>query len=175
VSIACESCGYLLTGTISSIWPGTLLHYRSATVKATDRLRIWIQHLLCSAADAAAPDASILIGTDCVWETGTLRAIARQELEKLVTLYDRGLSSVLHFFPKSSLDYADALNRGKAPHDAMRAAHNAWAGNDYAPGENTDPYYTLCFRGHDPLDAEFETLSREIFDPLITYQKKAAR
>ena len=175
VSIACESCGYLLTGTISNIWPGTLLHYRSATVKATDRLRIWIQHLLCSAADAAAPDASILIGTDCVWETGPLRAIARQELEKLVALYNRGLSSVLHFFPKSSLDYADALNRGKAPHDAMRAARNAWAGNDYAPGENRDPYYTLCFRGHDPLDAEFETLSREIFDPLITHQKKAAR
>jgi exodeoxyribonuclease V gamma subunit len=175
LSIACECGGYWITGTISNVWPDTLLHYRSAKVKAKDRIRIWIQHLLCSVADAAAPDESILIGTDCVWKTGTLRDIARQELEKLVALYDRGLTSVLHFFPKSSLDYADALNRGKTPEDALRAARATWAGSDYAPGENSDPYYALCFRGHDPLDTEFETLSRELFDPLMKYQKKAPR
>ena len=175
VGVICECNGYSIIGTIKDVWPDKLLRYRCATVKAKDRLRIWLQHLILNAgASDAVLRKSILIGTDGTWEIKPLGAGAQPLLEKLVAIYLQGLRRPLHFFSESSLAYAESIEKGKTFDEALHAARAIWEGNDFAPGECSNPYYTLCFSGTDPLNKEFETLAREIYEPLIQYQQQVA-
>lgn len=35
-----------------------------------------------------------------------------------------------------------------------------------------NPYFKLCFKDTDPLDSEFQTVSLEIFGPMLMNQKQ---
>ena len=175
VSVICQCNGYSIIGTIKDVWPDKLLRYRCATVKAKDRLRIWLQHLILNAgASDAVPRKSILIGTDGTWEIKPLGAGAQPLLEKLVAIYHQGMRRALHFFPESSLAYAESIEKGKTLDEALHTARTIWEGNDFVPGECRNPYYTLCFSKTDPFNKEFETLAREIYEPLMQYQQQVA-
>ncbi len=79
----------------------------------------------------------------------------------------------LHFFPRSSWDYAQlALDKEKPLEDALEKAHSTWNGNDFTSGEREDAYYQLCFGNTDPLDSEFQHIAEEVFGPLLEHQKE---
>jgi exodeoxyribonuclease V gamma subunit len=169
--IACRCAGYSITGIIKDFWPDAFIRYRCATVKAKDRLRIWIQHLILNAAGSASiPRKSILIGTDYVFETEALEDRATGYLRTLIEIYQRGRRGLVHFFPESSLKYVEALQKGKSQLDALEAARIVWEGNDYASGERNEPYFALCFTDVDPFTEEFEDLARQIYEPLLQHQ-----
>ena len=79
----------------------------------------------------------------------------------------------LHFFPRSSWDYASALlDKRKLHENALEIAHSTWSGTDYASGECEDAYYRLCFRNTDPLDSEFQDIAESVFGPLLEHQEE---
>jgi len=55
----------------------------------------------------------------------------------------------------------------------VRAA-KAWHGDEFRgrKGEESDPYFELCFRHSDALDAEFEELAVRIFGPLLSHAQE---
>jgi exodeoxyribonuclease V gamma subunit len=90
-------------------------------------------------------------------------------------MYWEGMRNPLHFFPSSSWIYAEALAKGKDEERAMRAARKEWLGDDYSHGESEDPYFQVCFKNIDPLDEEFENLSREIFGSISECEEQTKR
>jgi exodeoxyribonuclease V gamma subunit len=176
VEIACECNGFSITGVINDIWPDVSLRYRCAKVKARDRLRIWIQHLVLNASRCdRVPRKSILLGTDYVYEMLPVDGIANKVLGNLIEIYHNGLQRLLHFYPESSLAYAVSIAKGKSRADGLHAARAAWEAGYNAPGEGNDAYYTLCFGGIDTFDQEFEALAQEIYEPLLSNQKQVMR
>lgn len=150
---------FRVSGRLSGIWSDQLLRSRCAKRSGRDQMRLWIEHLLLNELHAERyPIRSVLATTD-----GALRLLPVEEsgacLRLLLDFYWSGLRQPLKFFPRSSFAYAKKWELG--------SARNVWRG-DYFP-EGDDPYYRLCFGDADPLDGEFERVTRTILEPLLRH------
>ncbi|MGD9178839.1 MAG: hypothetical protein PVJ35_12890, partial [Desulfobacterales bacterium] len=68
----------------------------------------------------------------------------------------------------TSLEYVQQQQiKGKSEKAAMAMARRKWSGNDFSRGESDDPYFDLCFKMTDPLDASFIEVSNAVFGPLL--------
>jgi exodeoxyribonuclease V gamma subunit len=163
---------FQVAGTIGGATGPGLLRYRCANIKAADLLRLWIPHLAANVLRPATP--SNLIGLD---ETLQLRpcANAAPELERLLELYWLGLRAPLRFFPESAQAFADAARGSRDSSDSRPfvAARAVWEGRRFhrldIAAEKDNPYFNLCFRHADPLDAEFSAHARAVFDPILDH------
>ena len=186
---------FRLTGQLTRVTARGLLSYRCASVKATDMIRHWIQHVtwnvackvgwavpcppLGRRARSARPTselASALVGRDVAQHYAPVEN-AGEILSSLLELYWRGLSLPLKFFPETSRAFAEAELRqqdGQTRKDPIRAASQAWQGDSFghARPEKENGYFDLCFRNVEPLDAEFEQLARAVFGPLLGHMEE---
>jgi len=172
--------GFRVTGRIDAIYPKRLIRYRYAKVKPKDRLKVWIHHLAlnCLKVDDY-PGTSMLVGLrptgpEPVWIAWEYSPVEDSEeiLGKLLEKYWEGLIRPVHFFPRSSWEYAQmVLERNKSEEEALLKARTTWAGSDYHRGECEDAYYQLCFGNTDPLDSEFQQIGIDAFEPLLRHQK----
>ncbi len=176
--------GFRLTGRIDAIYPERLIKYRYTRIKPKDRLNIWFQHLfLNSLAVDHYPRISMLAGLspkgkEPQWVAYEFLPVENSQeiLENLLEKYWAGLVMPLHFFPRSSWEYAQLVfDKGKPREDAMEKAYKTWMGNDFNSGESDDAYYQLCFGNTDPLDSEFQDIAEEVFGPLLEHQKEISR
>ena len=163
---------FRITGRINDIRPDGLLYSRYAGIKAADRLRAWIYHLLANLACDSAPIGCTILCKDFEGEYAPVGEPARI-LQSLLDLYWKGLSYSMPFIPEISWTYADLRGKGKSEEEAFAAAMRKWQGNDFAKGAKRpkdDPYYALCFRDADPLNGNnsraFCDLALEVFEPL---------
>ncbi|MBW1798446.1 MAG: exodeoxyribonuclease V subunit gamma, partial [Deltaproteobacteria bacterium] len=172
--------GFRVTGRIPSIYTERLVQYRYARVKPKDRLKIWIYHLALNTLNADHyPRTAMLAGLmpqgkDPVLVAWEYPSMEKSEaiLEDLLEKYRAGLVRPLHFFPKSSWEYAHMLlEKDKPEEDALGRALSVWEGDDYTPGECEDTYYQLCFGNTEPLDSEFKVIAEEVFGPLLRNEK----
>ena len=62
------------------------------------------------------------------------------------------------------------LEKDKPQGEALQTARNTWTGNEYVRGECEDAYYQLCFKNTNPIDQEFQRISKKIFGPLLMHQ-----
>jgi len=164
-----------LSGRLSDIYQAGALQYRFGRVRAMDRIRAWIRHLvLLSAAGSDYPKTSRLVCSDASFAMEEFDE-ARALLERLIALYLRGLGEPLPFFPESSLAYAEAVFDGKIE-TALRRASEKWLGSGYgAAGEGSDPYLDLCYHGTNPLGDEFKKLATDILRPMLEHQREERR
>ncbi len=165
---------FRLRGTLDGLWSEHLVRYRCANLTAKDRLALWIDHLVMNClGTATSPQPSLLIGSD---KSVSYRSVAdcRNLLEKLLSCYWKGLCQPLPLFPKCSYGYAERLLRGKGRTAALKRAHSLWERPQFGPaqfkGEENDPYHQLAFREVNPLGKRFESLSVEIFGPLLSHE-----
>jgi len=148
---------FRIHGRIANILPELLLRYRSSKLSAKDQVKLWIEHLILNTADAVGyPKRSGLIMLD---DSVTLQPVADGEaqLKLLLDRYWEGLTAPLHFFPRSSLEYAKKWK--------ISAAEYAWKGGDYP--ERDGDGYSLCFGDESPLDSAFEEIATEVFKPYL--------
>jgi len=173
--------GFRLTGRIDAIYPERLVHYRYASVKPKDHLRTWVHHLALNSRNGsggasanAYPRYSMLAGSDSMWEYVPVKD-SEDILMNLLEKYWYALRRPLHFFPKTSWEYASLIIRKKkSPDETLRSVRNAWKGNPRQRGENENAYFQQCFGQTDPLDTEFQETALEIFTPLIEHQRNVA-
>ncbi len=166
---------FRVTGAIESLYRERLVRYRFATIKPKDLLKIWVEHLLLNATDwKGYPKESILIGGGKGWEAFRFPPVANapELIRQLLGLYWEGLSKPLHFFPESSLTYAQALEKGKTGEDARKAAEKKWMPGYNSPGEWDDLHLKYCFKTDPPLDEEFERISLMVYGPLLGCREK---
>lgn len=163
---------YRLTGRLAGIYREHLLQYRPAKMKADDRLRAWIMHLVLNHSRVDAPTNKTILCAEDV--TYFYRPVddAEDYLRVLISLYWEGLIKPLHFFSDSSMIYAERTAKGKDQSEALRAARTKW--EDYRYPEKDDPYYQLCFPANDPLDGEFHDLAVAVCSPMLRYEQRVS-
>ena len=166
---------FSLSGSLGNIRGETLVHFRLAKLKAKDFLRVWIEHL---ARNLSEQKPAFLYGKedDAIvgYEFLPIRN-ASELLADLLTLYWSGLRQPLPLFPRTSWAYAERIAAGKAGENARYAAGQIWKGNEReGRGECKDPYIRLAFRCvNDPLDDEWEKISRRVFRPILSERRRA--
>jgi exodeoxyribonuclease V gamma subunit len=170
-----------LTGKIVGLYPEYLVRYRYAQVTAGDRIKVWINHLALNAIKGNQhPRTSLLAGLDPerVWTAWKFSPVENSEtiLKELLEIYKAGLIKPIHFFPKSSWVFVlETLEKKRSPHEALLKSHRTWIGNAYSRGESEDAYYQLCFKNTNPLDSEFQRVSKKIFGPLLMHQSEIGK
>jgi exodeoxyribonuclease V gamma subunit len=173
LDIKMDISGFMLTGRIDSIHACGVMHFRYARLKARDFLQVWLRQLVLNIVGKEGyPRRSYLFGSAGAWEYTPVDE-AEEILERLLKTYWMGLSKALKFFPDSSWAYTQAvLIKGKSKDRGAEEARKIWERSDFGerPGECEDPYFSLCFRNVDPLDAEFQGIAEEIFAPLFAHQ-----
>jgi exodeoxyribonuclease V gamma subunit len=164
---------FRVVGEIRRLTAKGSLHFRCASIKAKDLVRLWVQHLVLNAAFPGGPYSNaMLVGSDKVFEAPPL-AQAQEFLAGLLDLYWKGLTRPLKFFPQTAWAYTEAMLKqeaGRSRQEPMVVARTKWEGHSFtgAPGECGDPYFDLCFRNVDPLDEEFQQTARAVFEPVLT-------
>ncbi|WP_161626601.1 exodeoxyribonuclease V subunit gamma [Desulfatiglans anilini] len=173
--------GLRLTGRLTAVYSGGLVHYRPARLKARDRLRLWIEHLAAfSLGEAGLPGRSVLAaleksGKALAWagRAYTPPKDAAGLLARLLVCHRRGLEHPLPFFPESSMAFAEGvLKKGERREAALKRARRQWEEDAFSKGECTDPYFDLCFGGGDPLDKAFQDLALDLCGPLLEHEEK---
>jgi len=158
-----------LTGWLRGVSPQGLLEYRLTTAKPKDWIALWLRHLLLNSLRPleVAPE-SLWLGEDEEILLGPVED-PLPRLAALAGIYWAGLSQPLHLFPEAGFVYAERLQKRQGEERALSAARTVWIGNEFSKKipEGQDPYHRLVFRGLDPLDADFERLSREVFLPML--------
>jgi exodeoxyribonuclease V gamma subunit len=166
IDISLPVAGIHITGRLDALYPGGRVSFRPAKHKAKDLLQLWIHHLILNLVRPRSIDPlSIHIATDAAI---TLAPVddPQKELEKLIKLFQQGLSEPLHFYPESSF----ALASAKKESTGMNKAHARWY-SGYHRGEEEDPAYMIALRGQDPMDEQFRTLAA-IFHPILKVMEK---
>ena len=138
-------------------------------------MRVWIEHL---ARNLSEQKPAFLYGKEDEAVVGydfSPIKNAGEVLADLLTLYWSGLRQPLPLFPRTSWAYAERIAAGKAEENARYAAGQIWKGNEReGRGECKDPYIRLAFRCvNDPLDDEWEKISRRVFRPILSKRRRA--
>jgi exodeoxyribonuclease V gamma subunit len=185
--------GRRVTGTVSGLYGGRLVHTSFGRVTAKRRFRTWLTLMLRAAAGTEGTAAAVTIGRKGCVEFGPIAAPeARAWLTDLVALYDLGLCEPLPIASKTSADYATARRRGASPEEAEKAAYGAWYDKrgwgeadeaDHQQVYGADPAFSLLTKalpgiadGTDDWPAEpsrFGVLSRRWWDPMLEAERRA--
>jgi exodeoxyribonuclease V gamma subunit len=148
---------------------------RFATLKPHDHLRAWISHLILSTVRSAGRDMKVVLaGRNAVVEFTPIDN-PESMLAHLLSLYWRGLSAPLRFFPAASQEFAAAtLNPGRSKKTPLERAREVWNGSSFTKvdPESKDPYYQLCFRDRSALDGEFGQVAMEVWKPILEHEKE---
>ncbi len=176
IEVDLTAAGFHLSGRLASISDHGYVHIRYARRRVNDLLKAWVYHL---AYGLTAPSHynknSFLICKDSAIRFEPV-AGSLPILEALLTLFRRGLEEPIHFFPRSSYEYAEQLLKKTAPEAcALSRARKKWLGSDfakYAAGESADPFFDLCFRRLDPIDENFQEIALQVFEPMFTYSRE---
>jgi exodeoxyribonuclease V gamma subunit len=157
---------------IEDVRGGVLLQYRLAKLKGKDFTALWLKHL---ARNLIAPGTAVLFGGNDAVESYEFSAVtnAREVLTQLLEIYWRGLHEPLRFFPRSSWMFVEQLGKAGDPAEARELAlRKAWFGSrESRDADSKDAFIDLVFRDvEEPLNAEWERLARDIFDPLFAHR-----
>ncbi|MBI9075009.1 MAG: exodeoxyribonuclease V subunit gamma [Desulfatibacillum sp.] len=165
--------GYRVRGRLDPVGPQGLFLYRTATVKAYDRLNAWIRHLLLCLAKPESGLETFYAGIDkTVRFDGLPEDEALRHLAELLSIFSQGLEKPVPFFPETSFAFAKALATSRDHAKALGAARGKWEPGFYNNGESLNAYSALCFEGQNPLSRDFQAIATRVFGPVLEYQQE---
>jgi len=155
--------GFRLQGRLDKLLPTGFLDYRFGDLKAKDRLRAWVLHLVLN---HLAPRDIEPVST-YVAKDQTLTLIPVEDpgalLEGLLDLRWQGLRRPVAFFPESALAWVE---QGYG-----NAFEQAWSGRYNPVPERADVAVRIAFRGRDPIGEEFQQMAACILRPMLDHSK----
>lgn len=159
-----------IVGRIEELRSDAMVRYRYTDLKAKDRLRLWVEHLVLNCVEAEGyPLESTFVAANGTVRTPAIESCEGQ-LNRLLELYRTGMRAPLKFFPETSLEYVKKSRDPKQAGKAFSAAAGVWRGSEYKKGEGKDPYCRRCFGEAPPLDDEFQALALAVWEPILDHQ-----
>ena len=162
--------GFQLSGDLRDLRFEGQLFVQADDLYPYQKIQFWIQHLfLC-----CVKPRDINLVTRIYALGGELVFTAPENPQELLVLwlesFHQGQSSPLSFYAKVSWEYAKVFNKKFDEEKALVAAKKKWDDNFYFPGENAKPTNKYLYRGHDPLDSNFQNLAQRLLIPLLTHE-----
>ncbi len=147
--------GRRLSGTVTDVGGDVLRAVAYSRVSPSARLSAWVRLLALTAGEPGRPFEALTIGRArrdadehaaiTIARIAPLEGdVARQQLEALVELRDRGLREALPIATLASAGYARAAARGK---DGVQAARKQWESGWKFDGEDAQPEHALVHGG----------------------------
>lgn len=163
---------FRLYGSIKNLFSDGLVLYRPAISKADDFITCWLNHLILNYLESGNQN-SFFAGIDGVYQLSPVKD-SQTILNDLLLLYENGLKKPIHFFPKSSYTFVEAINSGKSESEALMEVQKKWAPNKYYPAtsESENLYHIRYFQSSDPFDLSFRELAKKVFIPIVKHMKK---
>ncbi len=156
-----------LLGHIPDVYPqSVLVCARAGTLRAKDRLAIWLRHLAFGVhthADVVSHFIGLDKGKVVHSEWGAVMEPAT-ELRNLCQLYARMHREALPLLPDLSMEFSQTARRQGAD-AAFRKVTASWGNARRMIDGATE--YAEVFRGRELFDKRFAALARTIFDPIL--------
>jgi exodeoxyribonuclease V gamma subunit len=173
--------GLTLRGRLHPLHGGNLVRWKTAKLRAADRLEAWLCALFLGALREAGTYAGgnvVLLTRDALL---TVRAPedALARLDDLAALRRAGLSRPLPFFPESSLAAVTETARSrKTPLERALAEWHRPVGNRVERSfEDEDPWNRLVWRGAEPISeaSGFLEIAHRVWDGYYDHAEEVAR
>ena len=163
--------GLRLSGQLGGVTGQGILRAVPHPLWANQHLAFWLHHLVLNAVETAGIEpVSHWLDSENLYQLEPVED-ATVQLQQLLQLYWQGLGRPLPLLPKSSLAYAESIALGKSEEQALAKAYEKWLGGFNYEGECEKPYFKLAFRGREPLDSEFQTLSQQVLLPYLQHRE----
>ena len=165
-----EIDGFRVTGTVEHVGPDGLVWWRIGSLRARDRIEIWLRQLAWAAAGHDPVGAAGIGREKGEWKTVKLQLPDRagEQLAHWLRAWWQGLASPLPFFPETSFAYANKIVKDRNDESAaLSDARERWFGNTNARGERLDPYLDLLYDQDAPLTGAFAELATDLLAPLV--------
>ena len=162
--------GFRVTGTVEHVGPDGLVWWRIGSLRARDRIEIWLRQLAWAAAGHDLVGAVGIGREKGEWKTVRLQPPDRagEQLACWLRAWWRGLTTPLPFFPETSFAYANKIVKDRNDESAaLSDARERWSGNTNARGERLDPYLDLLYDQDAPLMGAFVELATDLLEPLV--------
>ena len=165
-----EIDGFRVTGTVEHVGPDGLVWWRIGSLRAQDRIEIWLRQLAWAAAGHDPVGAAGIGREKGEWKPIRLQPPDRagEQLAHWLRAWWRGLASPLPFFPETSFVYANKIVKHRNDESAaLSDARERWFGNTNTRGERLDPYLDLIYGQDAPLTGAFAELATDLLAPLV--------
>jgi len=166
-----DLAGFSIRGRLSGLHRRGLLQLRFGKMRSVDLVQGWIRHLLLCSMPGCPVDRRTML----LFANGGVRfdpvEDAASRIGELLGCYEAGLQRPVPFFPSTSEAYARSIIAGKASLQAVAVARRRWQ-SDFGYSESDDPYYRCCFGDRDPLDAEFCSIAKTVWLPMLSCAAK---
>lgn len=165
-----EMDGFRVTGTVEHVGPDGLVWWRNGSLRAQDRIEIWLRQLAWAAAGHDPVGAAGIGREKEEWKTVRLQPPDRAggQLACWLRAWWQGLTAPLPFFPETSFAYAKKIVKDRNDESAaLSDARERWFGNTKVRGERLDSYLDLVYGQDAPLMGAFAELATDLLAPLI--------
>ncbi len=162
--------GVRLVGWVDGVTAAGRVAYRLGRRRAQDLLGLWVRHLVLNHLAPVGVDCRSRLLTEV--ENKRSHSFSLEVLElapvagavgylaDLVELFRQGQLAPLPLFPETSAAFARVGWEGETWH-AWQGGFGGWS------GESPQWAIRTAFRGRDPIDADFESLARRVFAPVL--------
>jgi exodeoxyribonuclease V gamma subunit len=160
-----------LNGQLNGVMPAGFVTTVPHPLWANQHLTFWLNHLILNTIKPAGIDlTSRCLDSEKLYQLPPIEEAA-DLLQQLLQHYWQGLTTPLPLLPKTSLAYAECIAADKSEEQALAKAREKWLGGFFAEGECEKPYFKLTFRGLEPLNNEFQSLSEQLFLPYLQHRE----
>ncbi len=163
--------------------------FRPATIKAADRLSLWIRHLAATLASEKEVAESIHVGSE--GKAFRLGPVSRDNAERfladLLDIYAEGLKRPVPLLPEASFEFLKKFRSLKKKNEKQGQTGTKWekdalsaaltyAKNKFNKGQfwnggySADRWTELAFRGRDIFDDEFAKTAFYVFGPVMDHE-----
>ena len=136
-----------LTGWLTQRYQSGLLRYRAGSIRSTDMLQGWIDHVLLNL--SGYHQTTYLIGFDkkngieqVVFEPINDENEARHYIERLIVYFYNGLNQPLVYFPKTAHVGVEEKIKQSDEDSQTKKMTDMYNGNQSVSGEGSNPYFS---------------------------------
>ena len=158
----------ILLGWLDKLYGSKQIFYRSASIKAKDRVRGFLLHCIAQCQGEIVTTYVYGLDEEVVYQPISPES-ARGFIEQWFTFYLRVLCEPVPFFPTSGYEFVKTGD--------MQKAINKFSGGQYIGfGECENPYVALDYNNLLEVESEFVQLSNELLKPVLIHgeEKKFA-
>jgi exodeoxyribonuclease V gamma subunit len=167
VAVDIQIEGINITGVLRDLQPEGQLLLISDNLYQWQQIQLWLKHLLlCCVKPQGIKCVTKVISLDDVLVFNEVQD-PEVLLAKWISAYCDGQSLPLPFFAKLSFIYSESLDKKGDNVKALSAAKAKWEDGFKFPGEGSKSTNAFLYRGHSPLDDEFEALAQTLISPLL--------